>query len=228
MDAHRLSERPLRAATAVRWAALIGLLAMAGCSSVGREEMTQQVLKHDPAFQVLLDQRDALEGQVDDLHAQLAAKRTDSDQQIRAIEREFRETRTRLEAQVRALIQQLAPERDKLQLEIKTTRNVIRTDEATVQGLKKTIAELERSLSRSGSTAPPPPHTPAATLPAATGVLPPTADNGPQALRPQDRAALESESDDAQQALQHAQTELTTHRDRLNVLQYKLRLLRIN
>ena len=212
----------------MRWVTFIGLLAMAGCSSVGREEMTQQVLKHDPAFQVLLDQRDVLEGQVDDLHAQLAAKRTDSDQQIRVIEREFRETRTRLEAQVRALIQQLAPERDKLQLEIKTTRNVIRTDEATVQGLKKTIAELERSLSRSGSTAPPPPHAPAATLPAATGVLPPTGENGPQTLRPQDRAALESELDDAQQALQHAQTELTTHRDHLNVLQYKLRLLRIN
>ena len=182
--------------------------------------MSRDVLQSDPSFQALLDRRDALERQVDDLREQLVAARSTADQQIRALQRQFQDTRARLQEQMRGLTKQLEPECQRLQLDISTAWHQIHTHEAAVQGLKKTVTDLMRSLNRSAapSTAPP------MASRASDGVLPPT--GGPMAAA--DHSALDSQLADTQHELQRAESELAQRRAHLKILEYKLRLLRVD
>lgn len=182
--------------------------------------MSRDVLQSDPSFQALLDRRDALERHVDDLREQLVAARSDTDQQIRTWQRQFQDTRARLQDQIHALVKQLGPEREQLQLDINTSRHQIQTHEAAVQGLKKTIADLQRSLNK---TTAPSTASPAASR-ASGGALPPT--GGPMAAP--EHGALDAQLADTQRELQHAENELAQRRAHLKILEYKLRLLRID
>ena len=213
------------------WALLVVALESAGCSSASRDEMTQVVLKSDPTFQAALAQRDAIEHQVDELRDRLIAKRTDTEQQIHILQQEFRETRSKLQGQIHGLIQQLTPERDKLQLEINTTQNNIRSQEAVVQGLKRTVAELQKSLNHPApsttTTITSPTTAPAAPIGAARSLPPTGQETAGMTTAVQDRAALEARLAEAQGQLQQALSALADQRAHRKLLQYKLRLLQI-
>ena len=200
-----------------RLIALLCAVALPSCSSASREEMSSAVLQSDPAFATVLEQRNAIEQQVDDVREQLTVARINAEQQIRGIQREFRDTRTRLQRQMDALSAQLQPERDRLSLEIKTTQHDLRTQEALIQGLKKTAADLQQALVPAATATPPPAVT-----------LPPTGAEGSIGITTaQERAATEAHLGDVQHQLQAAQRALDEARHRLKLLQYKFRLLRI-
>ena len=215
MDAHRLSSRQ-------RLAFLVLVLTVVGCSSASRQDMSRDVLQRDPSFQAVLNQRDAIEHQVDNLREQLVAAQTAAEQQVRAVQQEFRQTRGRLQGQIRELVKQLEPEREKLQLDMATSKHQIRTQEAAVQGLQRTIADLQHTLNR--STARPSAAPPA---PSADGTVPPTGGPERSTMGAADRAAVTTQLADTQHQLQQAEQDLAAHRAHLKILEYKLRLLRI-
>lgn len=190
--------------------------------------MLRAVLEKDPAFGAVLDQHDAIERQVDALRGQLETARTTADQHIRSIQRRFREQRLQLERQVQGLLEPLESQRQQLQLAAQTLQHQMRAQQATIQSLRKTIAALERSVQLERQ-APTPPAAAEAAIPADHRTsLPPTGEATSASQSRGERLVLTRQLSATQHELQQAQDALDQQRTRLNILRYKLRLVRIH
>gem|GEM_PF-5125796 len=182
-----------------RLAALLLCLLSVGCTAVSREEMLQQVLQQDPAFEPLLTQRDAVQRDVEALRAELVQTRGTFRQRVEELEREFEVTRTQLNEQIATRLRELTQEREPLQLEHGALTQQIRIDEAAVRGFRATLSSLQRSLT--ASSQPP--------------------------LSSAERQTRAARLQHLQADLQETETRLEQNRAQRQLLQYKLRLLRV-
>ena len=139
-----------------RWWLLATLALTAGCGpSVSTEEAARRVLAEDPGFHATLEKKSGLDVQIAALQRELFAKKSEIDVKLKALQQEYRAANRETDAQVKGLVAQLNPQREQVRLEMALTENQLKSQQAEVSNLKRSIAQLRASLKNaSGEAAP--------------------------------------------------------------------------
>ena len=131
---------------------LLALLAMAfGCGAPNRAKWTEEVLKADPGFRKLLDQRDEYASQAATAEREFALKRDTIQRTIEKLRGDLAESRRTLERKRAHFQELLEPDRRKLEFDRSMAAEELRTKRTQRASIGRSIARLRKTLKQANA-----------------------------------------------------------------------------
>ena len=132
------------------------LLLAAGCAPPSnREQLTQEVLKADPAFAQVLDQHRELANRIQTFNQELALKRKTVDESIAQLRRDLVSATATVRVKTDELKKKIEPDRQRLQLSLSLAGEELRAKQVQRASLGRSVARIKKSLtSQSAPLAP--------------------------------------------------------------------------
>ena len=129
------------------------LLLAAGCAPPSnREQLTQEVLKADPAFAQVLDQHRELANRIQTFNQELALKRKTVDESIAQLRRDLISATATVRVKTDELKKKIEPDRQRLQLSLSLAGEELRAKQVQRASLGRSMARLRKALKQSGAT----------------------------------------------------------------------------
>lgn len=137
-----------------RWGVLWVLLlaATAGCGAPDRSKLTDEVLKADPGFRNILDQRNEYASQSATTEREFALKRDTVQRTIGKLREELEESRKALQKKQAHFRELLEPERRKLQFDLSMAVEELRAKRVQRASIGRSIAHLRKTLKQADTT----------------------------------------------------------------------------
>lgn len=134
----------------VLWALL--LAATAGCGAPDRSKLTDEVLKADPGFRNVLDQRNEYASQSSTTEREFALKRDTVQRTIDTLREELQESRKTLQKKQAHFRELLEPERRKLHFDLSMAVEELRAKRVQRASIGRSIARLRKTLKQADAT----------------------------------------------------------------------------
>lgn len=117
-----------------------------GCGTRVSEAVRQEVVKADPQFAKALEQRDELAGRIMLLERELALKKTQIDQQIAKLRKEFAETRLQVRQKVEQTKDLLKPEQERVRFALAMATEELKAKRSQRASVGRSISQIRKTL----------------------------------------------------------------------------------